>query len=78
MQAVIERYSSPTRFAVTLATALLLGGAGGYIIGTSIAPHATHPGAYPTVVEPVQGHGPTDPSTFSGPTEPQPIDGLIP
>lgn len=78
MQAVIERHSSPARFAVTLAAALLLGGAGGYIIGTSIAPHATSPGAHFTVVGPVQGHGQVDLSTFSGPTEPQPIDGLTP
>ena len=78
MQAVIERYSSPTRFIVTVGAALLPGGAGGYIIGTSIALHATHPGAYPTVVEPAQGNGPTDPSMFSGPTEPQPIYGLTP
>jgi len=78
MHAVIERYSSPTRFAVTVGAALLLGGAVGYNIGTSSGPHATHPGAYPAVVQPVQGYVPGDLPTATGPGEPQPIEGLTP
>lgn len=51
MQAVIGDNSSPARFAVTLAAALLLGGAGGYIVGTSVVPHATQAPA-PVHVQP--------------------------
>lgn len=78
MHAVIERYLSPTRFAMILAATLLLGASSSYIIGTAIASHATHPGSYRTVVELVQGREPANPSTISGPTEPRPIDGLTP